>query len=78
MTITSQFARQRAKLIEELDYRRGHFEPLMSCVTLNTQLFDDVEETSAHSICEHHTRTKDMSDVGDGCQPNKLRVLQEL
>ena len=49
----------------------------MGRMTLNAQLLDDVEVSATNCICEDHARPKDVSDVGDGGQPNELRAPEE-
>jgi len=70
--VAGQLARECSKLAEERDHRRGHDQPLMGRVTLNTQLLDDAKVTAANCIRKRHTGPEGMGHVSDGRQPNKL------
>jgi hypothetical protein len=76
-----RFARRLAskcpKLVKQCRHCRGDDAPLVSSVALDAKLFDDVEVASARSIRKHHARPKDVSHVGDGCEPNDLWFIKE-
>jgi hypothetical protein len=49
----------------------------MDRVALYAQLLDDIKVALAHSICKHDAGPKDVSHVGDGREPNELRIFKE-